>query len=97
MGYLSYIPHSGFGNQMIPLRNAINIASTFNLTLVTPLLLEHFDTIGLGHCGGKIVTHKDLEISYNQVKKKERYNLDDIFDISIPTSLVSECKSNPQN
>lgn len=41
--YLSYTPHSGFGNQMDELSQGLALARYLNRTLLVPGILNHFD------------------------------------------------------
>lgn len=43
MRSLSHVPHSGWGNQIVQLENAIYLAQSLRRHLVVPPLLEHFD------------------------------------------------------
>merc|ERR1711865_1153400 len=45
---LSYVPHSGWGNQLRALTNALFLASSLNRTLVVPRALKHSDMAGYG-------------------------------------------------
>ncbi|KAK6935146.1 GDP-fucose protein O-fucosyltransferase [Dillenia turbinata] len=47
--FLFYAPHSGFGNQLSELRNAIVMAAILNRTLIVPPILDHHAII-LGKC-----------------------------------------------
>ena len=47
---LSYVPHSGWGNQLRALTNALFLASSLNRTLVVPRALKHIDITGYGTC-----------------------------------------------
>jgi hypothetical protein len=47
---LSYVPHSGWGNQLRALTNALFLASSLDRTLVVPRALKHSDMAGYGTC-----------------------------------------------
>lgn len=47
--YLTYIPHSGFGNQMVALAEALSLSVALNRTLLLPPIPPHF-ALKLGRC-----------------------------------------------
>ena len=53
---LSYVPHSGWGNQLRALTNALFLASTLNRTLVVPRALKHVDLAGYVICSSSGIT-----------------------------------------
>ena len=50
---LSYVPHSGWGNQLRALVNALFLASALNRTLVVPRALKHSDLL-YGSCASGV-------------------------------------------
>jgi len=75
--FLSYAPHSGFGNQMAALRNAIALAKFLNRTLVLPLLLKHFD-VTKGACPN-VVPAPELR-RRNSLLARSRPRVDAVLD-----------------
>lgn len=54
--YMSYIPHSGWGNQVLALQHALVIAQSLNRSLLLPGVLRH-GAFGRGLCGHQIITN----------------------------------------
>ena len=84
MIYLTYAPHSGFGNQMIELRNAITLAASFNFSLILPVILDHFE-ISFGSCASnKHATSEQLWAQIHRVERNgaHRLKIRDVLDIT---------------
>lgn len=69
MTLISYVPHSGFGNQIAALNNAIDAALAINATLLIPKLLHHHD-LALGSCHIGILPTNRLASKYAQLKHR---------------------------
>lgn len=80
MTLISFVPHSGFGNQMIALTNAVHVAFSANATLVLPKVLHHFDS-ALGACRRGISSIKQIADRYARVKD-HRPSIDEYITVS---------------
>eukprot|EP00271_Cylindrocystis_brebissonii_P003391 TRINITY_DN1430_c0_g1_i1.p1 TRINITY_DN1430_c0_g1~~TRINITY_DN1430_c0_g1_i1.p1 ORF type:complete len:595 (-),score=49.81 TRINITY_DN1430_c0_g1_i1:73-1857(-) len=92
--FLWYSPHSGFGNQLIELRNALRVAGLLNRTLIIPPVLRHFD-VWLGRCEQRSARHPDVMrvLSWRAIvrllRSQNYLSMGDIVDLSgLSRSLV---------
>ena len=67
-GYMSFATHSGFGNQMDGLRNAIAVAKILGRVLVLPPLLRHKD-LAAGRCNASA----SMEQSASFARRADRF------------------------
>ena len=66
---LTYVPHSGLGNQMISLLNALALAQNLSRALVLPPLLRHFD-LSKGKCPDRLVPASQLRSKANALASR---------------------------
>ena len=76
--YLRFVPHSGFGNQIIAFRNAWCLAKDLNRTLYWPVVLKHGDT-SHGSCGRRVADAKTMLNKYLSQKLHTRPPMSDLF------------------
>ena len=85
--YLSYAPHSGFGDQMWALLNALALAANLSRTLILPPILKHYDSFK-GFCPSSVVPAARLRSRAASLARR-RPRMESILDVRASFGAVS--------